>query len=83
MILIRWMDGIESVYECVCPDAKSAWRVYWALKCSIEKTSPTMNAWLQMSSYGIALDPREGNGCPPMKNPENGGRIILKEGIDG
>ena len=67
LYVIEWYDGFNNSFSCVCPDNQSAWRIYWVLKQTIEKTDH-QGAWIKIFCSGLYLNPLTGQDLFPLKN---------------
>jgi hypothetical protein len=78
MYTITWFDGCSNQRSICAPNATTAWEIYWALKETIKRTTPTMDAWLSITGDGYWYNPEPG---VPLRPCESGYRVILKEGV--
>lgn len=70
MYHLTWNDGSGYTRECVAPDEKTAWNLYWYILKYVEKsTCLPYDAWITIYSSGVAYDPTKGSKLPPTDNP--------------
>lgn len=75
MYTVVWFDG-QNQHSVCAGKPEAAWEIYWALKGSISKTTPQLDAWLYVTYNGKYVDPESGSQLSPCEFK----RIILKKG---